>query len=145
MGTVVSLKAFRNKPKIKFRTSTEADEFTLLSEGLISQWRYNEDHNNLNSFIAAKLQIEEQDFVDNRNEVAALEEDTGLVFCVHSPSFTDDNLIGWQAGFAMNERVYFSIPLSTESKARLYCVLLYHALMEAASTTAANGSHIRST
>jgi len=139
MGSVVSLKAFRSsKPKVKFRTSTEADEFTLLSEGLISQWRYNEVHNNLNSFIAAKLQIEEQDFVNDRNEVAALEDDTGLVFCVYSPSFTDDNLIGWQAGFAMNERVYLSIPLSCETKARLYCVLLYHALMEAASSQVAN-------
>lgn len=130
MGTVVSLKDFRKKHTKKY-VPTEDDEFKLLLECLLSRWRYEESKNNLNGFIADKLQIDEQDFVNDRNAVAELEYDTNLTFCILSPTY--DSNEGWVASFTMGDAVYASIEVDTETKARLFCVLLFHALMEAAS------------
>jgi hypothetical protein len=131
MGNVVSLSTYRKKiVKVKY-VPTEDDEFKLLLEGLTSQWAYHHNKNNLNSFIAGKLQIEEQPFVEDLNLVAELEADTNLTVCVTAPTYIDND--GWQSNFIFDDIVYSTIELSTESRARLFGVLLFHAVMEAAS------------
>jgi hypothetical protein len=130
MGTVVSLSAYK-KSRAKKHVVTEDAEFKLFFEGLISQWQYEDNKNNINSFIADKLQIEEQLFLTDLNAVAELEADTGLTICITSPTYSDND--GWIASFVIGETIYSSIEVETETKARLFCVLLYHALMEAAS------------
>lgn len=132
MGTVVSLSAYRKKTA-KRHVVTEDEEFKLLLEGLISQWSYANAKNNINGFIADKLQIDEQDFLGDRNACAELESDTNLTFCILSPEY--DSNEGWVASFAIGEDVYASMEVDSETKARLFCILLFHALMEAASNT----------
>lgn len=135
MGIVVNLKAFRKTKVPKVIIKTENDEFAMFSEGLVSQWRFQESQNNINRFIADKLQIEQQDFVHDRNAVASLEEDSNITVCISSPTYSDKNADGWIASFAFGDQTYSSIELESETKARLFCVLLYHALMEAASNS----------
>lgn len=136
MGTVISLSAFRKKKLPKLMCYNEDEEFNLFVEGLISQWKYEESKNNINRFISDKLQIEQQDFTNDLNLVANLEQETNLTICVISPTYTEQNLNGWVASFACGENNYSSIELESEAKARLFCVLMYHALMNAASSAA---------
>ena len=135
MGSVVSLATFKKKvaSKIKRAVPTEDDEFKLLFEGLVSQWNYEESKNNTNNFVAGALQIEHQDFINDLNIVSNLECESNLTVCITSPTFTEQNSEGWVASFIIGDKVYSGIQMDSEIKSRLFCVLMYHVLMQAAS------------
>lgn len=140
MGNVVSLNAFRSKkPKLKLGITTEEEAFELAKECLFSRWQFESEQNNLNGFIAEKLYQEEVvDWIGDRNKVAELEDGVGLEFSLMSPGFTFDNLLGWQASFVIGDNTYETPVLEHETHARVYCILLYLALLEAASEVKAN-------
>lgn len=140
MGNVVSLSAFKKKIA-KSHVPTEDEEYARLLGELIAQWHDADSKNNINGFIADKLQIDERDFINDLNHVAELELDAHLSVCVLSPGYDSNEM--WVASFVCNDNHYASMELESEPRARLFCVLLFYVLMEAASNTCKHG--LRST
>jgi len=134
MGRLINLNIFRSKkPKLKLGTPTEEEAFAQASEGLFSQWMFHAEANTLNSFIAEKFREPEIDWLSDRNAVAELEEGSNFEFSLLSPGYTLDNILGWQASFMINGNIYETPVLEFETHTRVYCVLLYHALLVALS------------
>jgi hypothetical protein len=133
MGSIVSLSAFKKKVA-KQKIVTEGDEYQRLLNTLIAEWHLADSKNNINGFIADRLFIEERDFINDLNFVAELELDAHISTCVLSPGFDGND--DWVASFVWDDQQYAGMELESEPRARLFCVLLFYVLMEAASNTA---------
>lgn len=140
MGKITSLSEFKNKkPKLKLETKTLDQAFEEASKGLYSLWMFRETQDSLNEFISERLQ-EDKDWFADRTLVAKVETDIGLEFMLMSPGYTFDNLLGWKASFVWSGDKTFETPVvSTEIRARLYCILLYLTFIDAASDIQSHG------
>jgi hypothetical protein len=133
MGKVTSLADFRNKrPKLKIGIQTQEEAFAEASEGLFSMWMFHSEQDSLNAFISERL--EEKDWLNDRNAIAEMESSIPFEYSIMSPGYTFDNLLGWKASFVWSGETKFETPvLASETRARVYCVLLYLTLLETAS------------
>jgi len=134
MTDVVDLASYRGKkkPPVKSEKTLALGTFSDCFDDVTSSWQKAVLHNNLNQYFLNSLPkqkipdpIGTKDYVNDLNFLSALERHLGMTVVIFYPAASNNNPVGWIAGFQHTTQAFSTPEMASESYARAFNILLF--------------------